>query len=43
MPYGNLSLKKMDMEYFMQERKAKEINPPVSTFRKGGNLKKKKN
>jgi len=28
---------------FMQERKAKEINPPVSPFRKGGNLKKKKN
>jgi len=28
----------MDREYFMQERKAKEINPPVSTFRKRGNL-----
>jgi len=32
----------MDREYLMQERKAKEINLPVSTFRKGGNLKKKK-
>ena len=27
----------------MQKRNAKEINPPVSPFRKWGNLKKKKN